>query len=143
MKRHPHIVITLLHKFASYGYRKSSDKSNNHDHMSDVYADMDKYPEKYNHQGNWKLIPKPYVKKSLPFRTITFLKTLYKDLWNATDNQCGAAGGCQHHEEIPPRMYQCVICREWFHLKCVKDRRAFQATDSRPYFCPQEEHQGT
>ena len=69
----------------------------------------------------WKDLPDPKISRTRLAKplTLTFLGGMLAHLWKATDTQCGSETGCR----AQARMYQCAVCREWFHLKCVADAR--------------------
>ena len=72
--------------------------------------------------------------------TLELLGAVVGDLWCATGDRCGAKDMCNAKAwqasgaAEKATVYQCEVCGEWFHLRCINDRRP-APTEEEKYIC--------
>ncbi|KAK3922731.1 Sentrin-specific protease [Frankliniella fusca] len=103
------------------------------EHIVAVYSDFDKGVSSgsVKIEKPWLSLPAHVVSRDLVggSRTVDFLATIMRNLWEATDTFCGAER-CKRGILA----YFCEGCREFFHLGCIGDLR--KPPEQGDYMCP-------
>lgn len=101
------------------------------DQILAVYSDFDKGVSSGSVKIDkpWLSLTAPVVSRELGLKTVDFLASIMRNLWEATDTFCGAKR-CKKGIVA----YFCEGCREYFHLRCIEDLR--KPPEQGDYMCP-------